>query len=194
MYRTAIMLFPGAEELDFVGPLEVLSCMERIHPDNAGVDVIAKSTESIRCANGLRVVPNTTFDSGDAYDILVIPGGEGRRKAMHDREVLDYISSQVEHLEYLCSVCTGSFIVAEAGLLAGLRATTHHTMLKEFADSYPDVEVMEERVVKNHGRPNIWIAAGVTSGIDLSLEIMGELFGDEGRKLAEEWIEYPIPL
>lgn len=194
MYRIAIMLFPEAEELDFVGPLEVLSCMKHICPDDTRVDVIAKSTEPVRCANGLTVVPNTTFDSGDAYDILVIPGGEGRRKAMHDREILDYISSQMENLEYLCSVCTGSFILAEAGLLAGLRATTHHTMLKEFADSYPGVEVVEERVVKNPGRPKVWLAAGVTSGIDLSLEIIGELFGDEGRKMAEDWIEYPIPL
>ncbi len=110
---------------------------------------------------------------------------------MYDSELQEFVRYQMEKLTYLCSVCTGAFILAETGLLKGLKATTHHTAMNGLRESYGNTDVVMERVVKNRTRPKIWLAAGVTSGIDLSLEIIGELFDHETKSNVARLIEYP---
>ncbi len=190
MYKIAIMVFPDAEELDFVGPFETLASVEKFHSNSLQVDLIGKSLDPIKGFNGLRVLPDITFSESEQYNILIIPGGHGRNKAMHDDEVLNFVKEQVDGLSYLCSVCTGAFVLAEAGVLKGLKATTHHTALDELMRSYPDIEVVEKRVVKNDTEPKIWLAGGVSSGIDLSLELISELFDKELKKKVAERLEY----
>jgi len=186
------MIFPDVEELDFVGPLEALSSVDEFRGESVEVSIVAKDMGPVKGYNGLRVLPDAFFAEDARYDILVIPGGEGRRKAMRDREVLEFIERQLGDLTYLCSVCTGAFILAEGGWLRGLKATTHHTALDELSGSYTDIEVVKERVVKNHGNPKIWLAAGVTSGIDLSLELIEELFDHDLKVKVADRIEYEI--
>ncbi len=190
MHKIAIMVFPDVEELDFVGPFETLASVGKLYPDTVQVDLIANTLDSIKGFNGLRILPDKTFYKKEQYDVLIIPGGEGRRKAMHDSDVLRFVKENVDGLSYLCSVCTGAFILAEAGVLRGLKATTHHTALEELHISYPDVEVVEDRVVKNDTDPKVWLAGGISAGIDLSLELVEELFDETVRNEIAERLEY----
>lgn len=184
-YRAAIVVYPQVEELDFIGPYETLS-----HSDPIEIDILSKSLAPVKGYNGLRFLPDKTFSDADKYDILIIPGGHGRKKAMRDEEVLNFIEEQMKDVSYLCSVCTGAFLLAEIGILDGLKATTHHSALDELRKSYPTVEVLEERIIKNDTEPKIWCAAGISSGIDLSLELLAELFGEESARKAAERMEY----
>ncbi len=192
MYKIAIMVFPDAEELDFVGPFETLASVDKLYPNSVKVELVGKSLDPVKGSNGLSVLPDRTFSENEQYDILIIPGGQGRKKAMYDEEVLKFVKDQMNGLSFLCSVCTGAFVLAEAGVINGLKATTHHTALDELQRSYPDVEVLEKRVVKNDTEPKIWLAGGVSSGIDLSLELIGELFDDDLRKGVAKRLEYHL--
>ncbi|MGM0406187.1 MAG: DJ-1/PfpI family protein [Thermoplasmatota archaeon] len=192
MYKIAIMVFPDAEELDFVGPFETLASVDKLNPNSVKVELVGKYLDPVKGSNGLRVLPDRTFSENEQYDILIIPGGQGRKKAMYDAEVLKFVKDQMNGLSFLCSVCTGAFVLAEAGVINGLKATTHHTALDELQRSYPDVEVLEKRVVKNDTEPKIWLAGGVSSGIDLSLELIGELFDDDLRKDVAKRLEYHL--
>lgn len=192
MYKIAIMVFPDAEELDFVGPFETLASVDKLYPNSVKVELVGKSLDPVKGSNGLSVLPDRTFSENEQYDILIIPGGQGRKKAMYDEEVLKFVKDQMNGLSFLCSVCTGAFVLAEAGVINGLKATTHHTALDELQRYYPDVEVLEKRVVKNDTEPKIWLAGGVSSGIDLSLELIGELFDDDLRKDVAKRLEYHL--
>lgn len=192
MYKIAIMVFPDAEELDFVGPFETLASVDKLDPNSVKVELVGKYLDPVKGSNGLRVLPDRTFSENEQYDILIIPGGQGRKKAMYDEEVLKFVKDQMNGLSFLCSVCTGAFVLAEAGVINGLKATTHHTALDELQRYYPDVEVLEKRVVKNDTEPKIWLAGGVSSGIDLSLELIGELFDDDLRKDVAKRLEYHL--
>ena len=192
MYKIAIMVFPDAEELDFVGPFETLASVDKLDPNSVKVELVGKYLDPVKGSNGLRVLPDRTFSENEQYDILIIPGGQGRKKAMYDAEVLKFVKDKMNGLSFLCSVCTGAFVLAEAGVINGLKATTHHTALDELQRYYPDVEVLEKRVVKNDTEPKIWLAGGVSSGIDLSLELIGELFDDDLRKGVAKRLEYHL--
>lgn len=183
--KIGMIVYPKVEELDFVGPFETLS-----HMEDQKIDLISITLTPIKAYNGLRVVPDSTFSDDTKYDILLVPGGEGRKKAMKDPTLLSFIKDQAEHLKYLSSVCTGAFILAEAGLLDGLKATTHHSALEEL-EHYRKIEVVEERVVKNDTSPKIWTASGISSGIDLSLELISELCGKKKAIEAADRMEYP---
>ncbi len=183
--KIGMIVYPKVEELDFVGPFETLS-----HMEEQKIDLISNTLTPIKAYNGMKVVPDSTFSDETKYDILLVPGGEGRKKAMKDPTLLSFIEEQAEHLKYLCSVCTGAFILAEAGLLDGLKATTHHSALEEL-EHYRKIEVVEERVVKNDTSPKIWTASGISSGIDLSFELISELCGKKKAKEAADRMEYP---
>jgi cyclohexyl-isocyanide hydratase len=191
MVKLGILVFNGVEELDFVGPFETLSYINKILPGRVDVKIIAKELSLVKAYNGLRFMPNDTIYSDIAYDILIIPGGQGRHEAMFDKDILEFISNQFNNLNYLCSVCTGSFIVAQAIENISLNATTHYTALEEMAERYPHINVVSKRVVKNKTSPKIWFAAGISSGIDLSLDLIEELFSKEHREQIAKRLEYP---
>ena len=190
MYDIGILVFDEVEELDFVGPFETLSSVEKIDSDSIKVTLIAKSLDPVKASNGLRVLPDKILSDDDRYDVLIVPGGQGRKQAMKDEELLDFIKDQVEDLDHLCSVCTGAFILAEAGILNGLKATTHKSALDELKHNYPDIQVLEKRVVKNGTDPDIWTAAGISSGIDMSLELIRVLFDEDMKDRIAERLEY----
>jgi len=191
MYKIAIIVFPDAEELDVVGPYETIASLDKIEPGSVEVDLVAESLEPVKFFNGLRVLPDKTFFLDEQYDILIVPGGDGRKEAMYDDTVHDFLKEQSDGLLYICSVCTGAFVLAEAGILDGLKATTHRSALEELTHSYPEITVKDERVVKNETDPQVWTAAGISSGIDLALELIGELFSEEVRDTVARRLEYP---
>ena len=184
--NVGFIVFENLEELDLVGPYEVLSCVNEFRKNAVNVFTVAHCSEPVRCANGLRIIPDYTFETCPPIDIMVIPGGEGRRKAMHDEELLDFVRTRSREAKLVTSVCTGSFILAKAGLLDGKRATTWHGAVEELK-RFEDILVCIERVIHDG---NIVTAAGVSSGIDMSLYLVNLIFGKDIADKVAEYIEY----
>src|SRR6056297_2362936 len=108
MYKIGILVFNDVEELDFIGPFETLSYINKLQPDTAEVFLVSETMSMITAFNGLKFLPDTTIDHKRKYDILIVPGGHGRHKAMYNGKIKSFINTQLDNLEYLCSVCTGS--------------------------------------------------------------------------------------
>ena len=187
MLTIGILLFPDAEELDFVGPFEVLSFVNKVLPDSSRVLFIAETADAVRAYNGMRVLPDTTLSACPQLDILVVPGGQGRRKAMKNPAILEFIKQQEPSARHITSVCTGSFVLAEAGLLTGKKATTYHQYYDDLA-AY-NIEVVKNKVVP---QGKIITAGGVSSGIELGFYLLRELFSIEIAQQVADKIEYVV--
>jgi len=189
--RVGVLVFPDVEELDFVGPLEVLSYPRkpvRGEGPESEVLTVAEAPGPIRCSNGLRILPDTTLDSAPPLDALVVPGGNGRKIAMRSPTVRAFLRRQAESGGYVASVCTGAFLLAEAGLLDGREATTFRGALEELR-GYPGIRVVERKVVPQ-GR--ILTSGGVSSGLDLAVALLGLLFDPATAREAAAYVEYRI--
>jgi len=187
MLTIGVLLFPQVEELDFVGPFEVLSYINKIKPASTKVLLIAESADPVEAYNGMRVIPDMTMANCPQLDILVVPGGKGRYTAMKNTAIQEFIQRQAQKAKYITSVCTGAFLLAEAGLLKNKKATTYHTAFAELA-AY-SVEVLSQKVVRED---NIITAAGVSSGIELGLYLLKEEFGAALAQEVADKIEYAI--
>lgn len=183
--QVGVLVFDGVEELDFVGPWEVLSYANKIRPGSLTMHLVGTHSP-IQAFNHLKVLPDLTLEECPQLDILVLPGGKGRLQEMHNPAILQFVREQYAGLRWLTSVCTGAFFLAEAGLLQGRRATTHFTALAELAN-YPGINVQRERIVQDG---NIICAAGVASGLDLGLHLLEILFGQELANQVATNIEY----
>ncbi len=175
-----MLAFPGMTQLDLTGPFEVF-----VRARELKVHVVAKNREPVTDANGFSILPTATFEDCPQADILFVPGGPGQLALMGDPETLAFLNAQAEGALYVTSVCTGSLILAAAGLLTGYRATCHWTSLQQLA--YFGVEPVSERVVVDRNRIT---GAGVTSGIDFGLTLVAELFGARRAQLIQLSMEY----
>lgn len=185
--RVNILIFPNVEELDFIGPFEIFNFVNDIRPGSTEVRLVATSTEPLRCRNGLRVLSDYVLEEALEADLLLVPGGDGRKAAMRDGRIVGWIAERAARGEIVASICTGAFLLGNAGLLAGKRATTYHGCLDEFAAAFPDITVVCERVV-DEGK--VLTAAGVTSGMDLSFHLLARFFGAEVARRTAEGIEF----
>ena len=198
MKTVCILTFPGVEELDFVGPYEALSMMNAIRPESFRVGLAAKTTDPVTARHGLKFLPDRALRDFTEADILVIPGGQGRIEAMKDPDILSFVRRIAENAEYVTTVCTGAFIAAAAGLLHGRRATTHHSAFAEM-EAFGGITLVRERIVDAGEPPSpdgetrcrILTAGGVSSGIDLAMEIIRRIYGDESSAMVRERMEYP---
>ena len=174
--NVAILIFPDVEVLDFAGPFEVFAVADELEQHRLfNVFTVAELSSVVHARNGLQVVPNHTFESSPKPDIVVVPGGFGTRALLENSTVLDWIRHHAASAELVVSVCTGSLVLAKAGLLAGKQATTHylrHDLLREIE---PRAIVREDRRFIDEG--NIATSAGISAGIDLSLHLVGRLHG-----------------
>lgn len=187
MVTVGILLFPQVEELDFVGPYEVLSYINKIRPGSTVVLLVAETPEPVAAFNGMRIIPDATFADCPPLDVIVAPGGKGRLAAMRNPAILDFIRSRQGNAKYTASVCTGAFLLAEAGMLAGRKATTYHTAFAELA-AY-SVEVVPAKVVRDGA---IITAGGVSSGLELGFYLLRVLFGADLAQEVARRIEYDI--
>ena len=187
MITAGILIFPHVEELDFIGPFEVLNYVNKISPDSIKVLLAADSLEPIRAFNGLRVLPDTVFSDCPPLDVLVIPGGKGRLTAMKDPVIREFILTQARTARYVTSVCTGAFLLAAAGLLKDKKATTYHTAFDELSSF--GVTVTPAKVVRDGA---IITAGGVSSGLELGFYLLRELFGAATAQEVAEKIEYAV--
>lgn len=182
----AVLLFNDVEELDFAGPYEVFSYMNKIG-EQAEVYTVSEDGKEIRCANGLCVRPHYSFQTAPRADILIVPGGQGRKREMHNPAVLGFVRQAAVGARYVASVCTGAFILAAAGLFPeGAGVTTYHLALEELKSTYPRLFVTGERIMRYQ---NIYTAGGVSAGIDMALMLADQLKPGLGRRIAER-IEY----
>jgi transcriptional regulator GlxA family with amidase domain len=185
-----ILIFPDAEELDWVGPYEVftMAAMGR----DLEVVTIAESTEPVRCAKGLRVLPDHDFESAPALDVVLVPGGQGTRKEMDNPRLIEWLCSAAAGCTWVTSVCTGSVVLAKAGLVDGLRITTHWGYIDEIQKHAPKSEVLEGVRYVRDGR--VVTAAGVSAGIDMSLWLVGQIFDPTHARNTQRMMEYdPAP-
>jgi transcriptional regulator GlxA family with amidase domain len=184
--NVAILVWPGAELLDFTGPAEVFAAAggHRLFK----VYTVGLTKETIRTQGSVLVQPEFTLDNCPKPEVIVIPGGN-MNPVTGNREVLDWIKRHAADAEVVLSVCTGSFLLAEADLLDGLEATTHHFGWDELARQHPSVRVVRSARFVDSGR--IVTAGGVSAGIDGALHVVEKLHGREAAEwTAREWMEY----
>ena len=183
-----VALFDGAEELDWAGPWEVLAAWAQQFPDD-GVRVftLARENGTITCAKGLRVLPDETWETAPAMDVLVYPGGRGTRTELADEAVLDWIRG-VADSGVVASVCTGSLVLAAAGLLDGRPATTHWGSLETLPTLGRDIEVRPDDRFVDTGE--VITAAGVSAGIDMALHLVARLHSPERAREVRRYIQY----
>jgi transcriptional regulator GlxA family with amidase domain len=185
-----IVLFPDCEELDWLGPFEVfgMAAMGR----DIEVVTVAESVEPVRCAKGLRVLPDHSFETAPNLDIVLVPGGQGSRVQMRNPVLLDWLRGVAPGCTWVTSVCTGSAILHEAGLTKGCRITTHWGYIETLRKQAKDTEVLERVRYVRDGK--LLTSAGVSAGIDMSLWLVGQLFGVEHARATQRWMEYdPAP-
>ena len=192
-----ILIFPEVEVLDFCGPFEVFSvtrlneAKRREQPSPFRVLLIADTAEPVSAAGGMRVLPDCTTIACPLLDILLIPGGWGTRDQMNVTRIIDWIRQRAKKVELLTSVCTGSLLLGQAGLLDGHRATTHWDALATLRERFPKITVVNDQHVVEEG--NILTSAGISAGIDLALRVVARCFGEPVARNTARHMEYPYP-
>jgi transcriptional regulator GlxA family with amidase domain len=187
--RIAIVLFEGAEELDWAGPWEVLAAWAKQWPDD-GVEVytVADGLGPITCAKGLRVLPDHAWEDAPAPDVVVWPGGMGTRAQLGDERVRERVRALAATGALMTSVCTGSPVYADAGLLDGRPATTHWGSLERLATLGNDIRVDAESRFVDDG--DVITAAGVSAGIDMALHLVSRLHSLERAREVRRYVQY----
>lgn len=184
--KIGILIFRGVEELDFVGPWEMLSMWKLVPDGPEQVLIVAQTKEAVSCARGLSVNPQESFDSCPQLDCLLVPGGQGTRTEVSNPILVDFVRRQGSKCEAVLSVCTGSFVLHAAGLLSGRKATTHWGSLDRLR-ALGDVEVVEQRFVQDG---HVWTSAGVSAGIDLTLAFIAQMAGEDVAGRVQFGTEY----
>jgi transcriptional regulator GlxA family with amidase domain len=187
--KVAILIFEEVEVLDFSGPFEVFA----VARDEQGAPLfevynVAETMAPVLARNGFSVNPHYTIDDCPAPDLLVIPGGRGTRTAMHNARLTAWIQQHSATAEHVLSVCTGALMLGTAGLLEGLAATTYHTAFDELAQVAPNTELRPGKRWVDNGK--VITSAGVSAGIDMSLYVVGKLFGFDQAERTAKYMEY----
>ncbi|WP_201274651.1 DJ-1/PfpI family protein [Mycolicibacterium sp. CH28] len=188
-----IVLFDDVEELDAIGPWEVLSAWVLRFPDDGyAVSCLSRSGGLVRCAKGLVVQAHHSFADAPPLDVLLHPGGQGVRPRLQDDEWLEWVRRQGDTVPLMTSVCTGSLVYATAGLLSHRPATTHWASLDWLATIDPTIDVRREERFVDDG--DMITAAGVSAGIDMALHLVARLAGVERAREVRRYIQYdPAP-
>jgi transcriptional regulator GlxA family with amidase domain len=184
-----IVLFENVEELDAVGPWEVLSYWTRNHPeDGFAVITIADSLDPVTCSKGMRILPDAAIEDAPALEVLIYPGGRGTRPQLADATRLAWVREQASTVSLMTSVCTGSLVFAAAGILGGRPATTHWGSLDDLAALDGSIEVRpDDRFVEDG---DVITSAGVSAGIDMALRLVERLAGTERTREVRRGIQY----
>ena len=192
--NVAILIFDEVEVLDFCGPFEVFAVTGQRRSISGGgeapfsVYTVADKVGPVRARNGLSVNPHWTLENCPQPDILVIPGGYGTRNEIKNEKLLQWIKDQAKRTELLLSVCTGALLLAKAGLLAGLSATTHYLVMDELRALAPDTQICASERYVDNGK--IITSAGISAGIDMSLYVVARLLGSEQAAETARYMQY----
>jgi transcriptional regulator GlxA family with amidase domain len=190
--RVGIFVFDDAEELDVVGPYEVLAWWARRSELKPEVVTFSPDGNGVRCAKGLRLVPDLSAEDVGPLHVLVYPGGMGTRALAKDPQHLAWVRGMRATTMLMTSVCTGALVYAAAGLLAGRPATTHREAFDELAAIDPTVLLDSEARFVDDG--DVVTSAGVSAGIDMALHLVARLDSPDAARLVRRGIQYdPAP-
>lgn len=192
-----IVVYEEVEVLDFCGPFEVFSVTRlreekrRDEPSPFQALLVAQSPGAVTATGGMQVLPHHTFANCPHLDLVLVPGGWGFRNELKNSVLLDWLRDRAAKAETLTAVCTGSMLLGSAGLLDGLNATTHWRFLDGMRDSFPAVKVKRDKHFVKDGR--VFTSAGISAGIDMSLKVVAEYFGEGVARATARHMEYPYP-
>jgi transcriptional regulator GlxA family with amidase domain len=187
MRTVAILIFPDFQLLDVAGPVAVFEeAASESAPPAYRLLVVAHAAGPVTSSSGVRLIAAPFCD--DPLDTLIVVGGWGSRAAA-DPDTVAYVRAAAGRARRTASVCSGAFILAEAGLLDGRRATTHWRRAAEFSRAYPQVRVEPDRIFIRDG--TVWTSAGISAGIDLALALVAEDLGEAAsRRVAQQLVVY----
>lgn len=190
--NVAILIFDDVEVLDFAGPFEVFAVTDELCNHEAfHTFTVALNPATVRARNGLKVVPDFALERCPAPNILIVPGGAGTRPLLNQPMLHEWLRLRAHRADVVMSVCTGALVLAKAGLLDGLRATTHHENFAELRQLAPRTEVDESARFVDNGK--ILTAAGISAGIDCSLHVVERLLGSAVATNTARYMEYRRP-
>jgi transcriptional regulator GlxA family with amidase domain len=183
-----VLVFPDFQLLDAAGPISVFEIAAHFAGVDQSIKVLAATPGPVRSSSGVELLARGLRPSG-AISTLIVAGGEGVRAAATCKKTLAFVRAMTKRGVRVASVCSGAYILAEAGVLDGRRATTHWQRTRHFLGAYPKVKLEPDRIFVRDG--NIWSSAGITAGIDLALAMAAEDFGDEiAQKTARQLVLY----
>jgi transcriptional regulator GlxA family with amidase domain len=183
-----VLIFPDFQLLDAAGPISVFEIASRFAGQPASIKVLAVTPGSVRSSSGVEMVARGIRPSA-AITTLIVAGGAGVRTAAACDQTLAFVRGIAKRGVRVASVCSGAYILAEAGILDGRRATTHWQRTRHFLTAYPRIKLEPDRIFVRDG--NIWSSAGISAGIDLALALVAEDFGDEvAQKTARQLVLY----
>ena len=194
--NVGIFVFDEVEVLDFAGPFEVFSrtrllkgAESRRSNDSAPFNpfTVSIDTKPLTTTGGLKIIADYTFNNFPKIDILIVPGGYGTRTLLNNEILLKWIKAVSDKANITASVCTGSLLLAKAGLLEGKRATTHWGAIEALKSISKDIHVISDRRVVND---EIITSAGVSSGIDMAFMIVENLYGEQVASDTSKYIEF----
>jgi transcriptional regulator GlxA family with amidase domain len=194
-----MLIFDDAEELDFVGPWEVFTASAMVLREASSGDAVpgdtvvtvAEGAGPVRCAKGLRVLPDHTLGDHPPLDVLLVPGGMGTRREVHNSHVIEWIAKVAEAAEWVTSVCTGALLLHEAGPARGRRVATHHAF-EDALEARGDITVVRDARYVVDG--NLVTSQGVSAGIDMALWLVGRIHGRPHARRVRRYIQYdPAP-
>ena len=185
------VLYPGFEMLDYFGPLELFSV---VGSSLVNISTVAQERGPVAAAIGSegavgpKVVADFGFEDAPAFDILLVPGGSGTLTELENPAMLEFLKAQSATAKWVSSVCTGSALLAKAGLLDGLRATSNKQVFAIATMQSDKVEWVEAARWVEDGK--FFTSSGVSAGMDMSLAMIAKLFGSEAAEMAASYTEY----
>jgi transcriptional regulator GlxA family with amidase domain len=183
-----VLVFSDFQLLDAAGPISVFEIAARFAGQPPSIKVLAATPGPVRSSSGVELLARGLKPSS-AITTLIVAGGEGVREAATCAKTLGFVRALAKRGARVASVCSGTYILAEAGLLDGRRATTHWQRTRHFVKTYPGIKLEPDRIFVRDG--NIWSSAGISAGIDLALAMVAEDFGDEiAQKTARQLVLY----
>lgn len=183
-----VLVFPGFQLLDAAGPISAFEIAGRLAAKPSAIKLLAIAPGAVKSSSGVEMMARSIRSLG-AISTLIVAGGEGTRAAARCSKTLAFVRAMVKRGVRVASVCSGAYILAEAGVLDGRRATTHWQRTRHFLASYPDVKLESDKIFVRDG--NVWTSAGISAGIDLALAMVTEDFGEDvARETARQLVLY----
>lgn len=183
--RIAVVVFPEFQILDATGPIAAFEIAGRISPGAYAIELVAAGGGEVASSSGVRMLASPLDET--ARDTVLVAGGNGSRNFAALAPTVDWLRRRARDARRTASICSGAYLLAEAGLLDGKRATTHWSRSDHFARRYPKVSLEPDRIFVRQG--DIWTSAGITAGIDLALALIEEdLGGEVARRTAQQLV------
>ncbi|MFI6390009.1 DJ-1/PfpI family protein [Nonomuraea sp. NPDC050547] len=191
MTSYGLLIFEGAEELDFAGPWEVFTASAMLRDQGDTAVLIAEREGPVRCAKGMRVLPDHTLDDHPPLDVLLVPGGMGTRREVGNPAVTGWITKVSAEAAWVTGVCTGALLLHEAGPARNRRVATHHAF-EDTLQARGEITVVRDARYVVDG--NLVTSQGVSAGIDMALWLIGRLHGRDHARAVRRYIQYePAP-